>query len=111
MTDASGYQVQNRARASHLSVGDNVRLASASIFASNLAFSLGDATFKWISADFVIWQIFVIRSIIAIPPLIAIILLRFGSAYLAPRHFGWVALRSLMLTIMFVVYLSSLPHL
>jgi drug/metabolite transporter (DMT)-like permease len=96
---------------SNWSVGDNVKLAVASILASNLAFSLGDAAVKLISADFVLWQIFVTRSIIAIPLLITIILLRFSSTSLAPRHFGWVALRSLMLTFMLVAYLSSLPHL
>ena len=47
---------------------------------------------KLISADFVLWQILVTRSIIAIPLLIAIILLRFGSTSLAPL--GWVALRA-----------------
>jgi drug/metabolite transporter (DMT)-like permease len=93
------------------SVDDNVRLAVAAILASNLAFSLGDATIKLTSANFVLWQIFVIRSVIAIPPLIAIILLRFGSTSLAPRHFGWVTLRSLMLTLLLVAYASSLPHL
>jgi drug/metabolite transporter (DMT)-like permease len=103
--------MQNRARASHSSFGDNVRLAVASILASNLAFSLGDAAVKLISAKFVLWQIFVTRSVIAIPLLIAIIFLRFGPTSLAPRRFGWVALRSLMLTLMLVAYLSSLPHL
>jgi len=97
--------------ASSSSVGDNVRLAVAAILGSNLAFSLGDATIKLTSANFVLWQIFVIRSVIAIPLLIANVLLRFGSTSLAPRHFGWVALRSLMLTLMLVAYASSLPHL
>jgi drug/metabolite transporter (DMT)-like permease len=96
---------------SHSPVGDNVRLAVASILAGNLAFSLGDAAVKSISADLVLWQIFVTRSIIVIPLLIGIIFLQFGPTSLAPRHFGWVALRSLMLTLMLVAYLSSLPHL
>ena len=98
-------------RTSNSSVVDNVRLAVAAILGSNLAFSLSDAAIKLISADFVLWQIFVIRSIIAIPLLIAIILLRFRSTSLAPRHFGWVALRSLMLTLSLVAYASALPHL
>jgi drug/metabolite transporter (DMT)-like permease len=90
---------------------DNVRLAVAVILLTNLALSLGDAVVKQISADFVLWQIFVIRSIIAIPILIAVFRLRSRSASLAPRHFGWVALRSLMLTLMWVAYYSALPHL
>ncbi len=103
--------MQNRLPAPDSSVGDNVRLAVASILASNLAFSLGDAAVKLISAEFVLWQIFVTRSVIAIPLLIGIIVLRFRLKSLMPRHFGWVALRSLMLTLMLVAYLSSLPHL
>ena len=69
--------MQNRVRASDSSVGDNIRLAVAAILGSNLAFSLSDAAIKLISANFVLWQIFVIRSIIAIPLLIAVILLWF----------------------------------
>jgi drug/metabolite transporter (DMT)-like permease len=103
--------MQNRLPAPDSSLGDNVKLAVAAILASNLAFSLGDAAVKSISADLVLWQIFVVRSIIAIPPLIGVIVLLFGSTSLAPRHFGWVALRSLMLTLMLTAYLSSLPHL
>ena len=103
--------MQHRLSANYSSVGDNVKLAVAAILGSNLAFSLSDAAIKLISANFVLWQIFVIRSIIAIPLLIAVISLRFRSTSLAPRQFGWVALRSLMLTLMLVAYLSSLPHL
>jgi drug/metabolite transporter (DMT)-like permease len=90
---------------------DNVRLAVAAILSSNLAFSLSDAAIKLVSANFVLWQIFVIRSIISIPILIGVIFLGFRSTSLAPRRFGWVALRSLMLTLMLVGYLSALPHL
>jgi drug/metabolite transporter (DMT)-like permease len=90
---------------------DNVKLAIAVILLTNLALSLGDAAVKQISADFVLWQIFVIRSIIAIPILIAVFGLRPRSASLVPRHFGWVGLRSLMLTLMWVAYYSALPHL
>src|SRR5262245_239515 len=93
---------------SHSFVGDNVKLAVASILASNLVFSLGDATVKSISANFVLWQIFVTRSIIAIPLLIAVNFLRLGSSSLAPRQLGWVELRSVMLTLSFVAYFSFL---
>ena len=103
--------MQQRLRASDWPGGDNVRLAVAVILATDLALSLGDAAIKLISADFVLWQIFVFRSIIAIPVLIAIIRLRSRSASLVPRRLGWVALRSLMLTLMWVAYYAALPHL
>jgi len=103
--------MQKRLSASNSSDGDNVRLAVAVILATDLALSLGDAAIKHISAGFVLWQIFVIRSIIAIPIVIAVIRLRSRTASLAPRRLGWVALRSLMLTLMWVAYYSALPHL
>lgn len=103
--------MQKRLRASDSSGGDNVRLAVAVILATDLVLSLGDAVIKLISADFVLWQIFVVRSIIAIPVLIAVIRLRSRLASLAPRRLGWVALRSLMLTLMWVAYYAALPHL
>jgi drug/metabolite transporter (DMT)-like permease len=90
---------------------DNVRIAVAVILATSLALSLGDALIKMISADFVLWQIFVMRSFIAIPILFAIIRLRFHAISLLPRHLGWVALRSLMLAVMWVAYYAALPHL
>src|SRR5262245_42293146 len=52
--------------------GDNVKLAVSAIIMANLAFSLSDAAIKLISAKFVLWQILVTRSIIAIPLLMAI---------------------------------------
>ena len=71
--------MQHRLSANYSSVGDNIRLAVAAILGSNLAFSLSDAAIKLISANFVLWQIFVIRSVIAIPLLIAVISLWFPS--------------------------------
>jgi len=109
--NASGHHMQKRLQASESSGGDNVVLAVAVILATDLALSLGDAAIKLVSADFVLWQIFVFRSMIAIPCLIAIIRLRSRPASLAPRHLGWVALRSLMLTFMWVAYYAALPHL
>jgi drug/metabolite transporter (DMT)-like permease len=91
--------------------GDNVKLAVAVILATNLALSLGDAAIKHISANFVLWQIFVLRSLIAMPVLIAVIRLRYPALALAPRRLGWVALRSLLLTSMWVAYCLALTRL
>jgi drug/metabolite transporter (DMT)-like permease len=91
--------------------GDNVRLAVAVILATDFALSLGDAAIKQASTSFVLWQIFAIRSAIAIPILVAIIRLRFRTWPLLPRQPGWVVLRSLMLTLMWVAYYAALPHL
>jgi drug/metabolite transporter (DMT)-like permease len=108
---ASGLQSQAHASAVAPSSGDNVRLGVAVILATTLTLSLGDAAIKLLSTDFVLWQIFVLRSLIAIPVVVAIIKLRSRTASLMPRRIGWVALRSLMLTFLWVAYYAALPHL
>jgi len=91
--------------------GDNIPLAIAVILLTVLALSLGDALIKQTSTSFILWQIFVLRSVIAIPVLLAVIRYRDASMSLIPRVIGWTSLRSLMLTFMWVAYYASLPHL
>ena len=90
--------------------GDNVRLAVGAIVFTVFALSLGDALIKRISADIPIWQIFVLRSALAVPVLIAVMKVRDRSLPLAPNGIGWTALRSVMLTAMWVAYYAALPH-
>lgn len=54
---------------------DNIPLAVGVIILTVLALSLGDALIKMSSGSFVIWQIFVIRSMIAIPVLLLILIM------------------------------------
>lgn len=89
---------------------DNLVLAVVTILLTALALSLGDALIKLVSTDIVLWQIFVIRSVIAIPALVIIIRLRSMTTSLIPRRLGWTALRSVMLTSMWVAYYAALPH-
>lgn len=90
---------------------DNVRLAVSTILLTVFALSIGDALIKETSAEMVLWQIFVLRSLLALPLLLIILRLRFATVGLLPRAVGWTALRSLMLTLMWVTYYASLPHL
>ncbi len=90
---------------------DNIPLAIAVILLTVLSLSLGDALIKKTSTGFVLWQIFVLRSIIAIPVLLVVIRYRDASMLLIPETIGWTSLRSLMLTLMWVAYYASLPHL
>lgn len=90
--------------------GDNVRLAVFAIVFTVLALSLGDALIKQVSAAFPLWQIFVVRSILAIPLLIAVLKWRTRGHPLMPMNVGWTALRSLMLVAMWVAYYTALPH-
>ena len=90
--------------------GDNVALAITAILVTSVALALGDAIIKQISAGFLLWQIFVLRSAIAIPVVAAIAKSRNPTASLMPAAPGWTALRSLMLVLMWVAYYAALPQ-
>jgi len=90
---------------------DNVPLAAGIITLTVLALSLGDALIKLTSDNFVIWQIFVIRSIIAIPCLLIFMAIWARDSFKIPIALGWTMLRSLLLVLMWISYYISLPHL
>lgn len=90
---------------------DNLVLAVGTILFTVFALSLGDAVIKQISAGFVIWQIFVLRSVLIIPVLLVVIHFATGHGGLRPKQPLWTALRSAMLVAMWVAYYVSLPHL
>ena len=75
------------------------------------ALSLGDAFIKRFSSDFVLWQIFVLRSVIAVPCLLGFMLVLDRDALRWPSAAVWVAVRSLCLVAMWIFYYFSLPHL
>ena len=89
---------------------DNLPLAISAILFTVFALALGDAFIKRFSTDFTLWQIFVLRSVLALPVLTAFIKLRYKGTSLIPQFVTWTALRSLMLTIMWVAYYTALPH-
>lgn len=89
---------------------DNVPFAVAVIVFTVLALSLGDALIKFASGDFVIWQIFVLRSLLVVPVLLAYLRLRNPAALHIPAALGWTVLRSLLLVGMWVAYYAALPH-
>lgn len=91
--------------------GDNMPLAVSVIILTVLALSLGDALIKMTSGNFVIWQIFVIRSLIVIPILIVVLAAKMRGKLRLPEAMGWVTLRSLMLVGMWVCYYLSLTEL
>lgn len=92
------------------SPADNLKLAVVVIVFTVIVLSFGDALIKKVSADLVMWQIFVLRSLLAVPVLLAI--LRFWSpgVGLMPNAPGWTTVRSLMLVVMWIIYYASLPH-
>ncbi len=90
--------------------GDNLKLAVTAIVFTVFALSLGDALIKGISAELPLWQVFVVRSAIAVPALLLVAGARRRGLALRPLRPGWTALRSLMLTFMWVAYYAALPH-
>jgi drug/metabolite transporter (DMT)-like permease len=89
---------------------DNIKLAIGAILFTSCALSLGDAVIKQISAGFLLWQIFLVRSAIAIPVLVAIAMSRQQPVSLMPIALGWTAVRSMMLAVMWVAFYAALPH-
>lgn len=92
------------------SQSDNLFRGIPAILIAVLALSLGDALIKQQSSTFPLWQIFVMRSLIATPFLIYFIRIRACAVPIMPEQFSWTALRSLMLAFMWVAYYLALPH-
>ncbi len=89
---------------------DNLKLAVSAIILAALALSLSDAIIKSISVSFPLWQIYVLRSTLVLPVLIALISYRNPGLSLMPAAFGWSILRSGCLAIMWIAYYAALPH-
>lgn len=90
---------------------DNLPLAVTVIIFTVLALSMGDALIKFTSGEFVIWQIFVLRSMLVLPVLLVYLKLKTPDALCLPPALGWITLRSLMLVAMWITYYLALPNL
>ena len=77
------------------------------ILASVLTMAFADAVVKLVSADITVWQVFVARSLVAVP--ILVVLLKATGAGLRPRAPKWALLRSLLLLLTWIVFYASLP--
>lgn len=91
--------------------GDRIPLAVSVIILTVLVLSLGDAVIKMTSGNFVIWQVFVIRSLIAIPVLFGLLAAKAHGRLRPPNAIWWITMRSLMLIGMWICYYLSLPEL
>jgi drug/metabolite transporter (DMT)-like permease len=90
---------------------DNVPLGVATIIGTVLALSLGDALIKALGSGggMGLWQLFVVRSLLAFPVLLIGALALFGKDRLAPGSIKWIAIRSGLLAAMWIAYYLSLP--
>lgn len=83
--------------------------AIALILISVFLLSGADAVVKGVSADFPLWQIYIARSLFAVPILIGLSAFC-GIAQAARVIQPWIALRSILLTGMWIAYYIALPH-
>ncbi|POA52553.1 EamA/RhaT family transporter [Pseudomonas sp. FW507-12TSA] len=71
--------------------------------------SVSDAIIKAASAQISLWQLNVIRSLLAVVMLAALVLLRNGKDSLWPQSPGWATLRGLLLALMWIAFYAALP--
>lgn len=90
---------------------DNVPLGVITIIGTVFALSLGDALIKSLggSGGMGLWQLFAVRSLLALPVLLGGALVFLNRTRLAPKSVGWIALRSALLTAMWIAYYLALP--
>ena len=89
---------------------DNQILAIWVIIGTVFLLSLGDALIKNVQSDLVLWQIFVIRSWIALIVLVTILGVKFRHVSLWPKNLFWTITRSLLMGIMWIAYYVALPQ-
>lgn len=89
---------------------DNQILAIWVIIGTVFILSFGDAVIKNVHSDLVLWQIFVVRSWIALIVLLIILGVKFRSISLRPKDILWTLIRSLSMGIMWIAYYVALPH-
>lgn len=88
---------------------DNVPLGIVVIILTVFAMASADAVIKYVSATFTLWQIYVVRSLIVIPMIMAVMTLGPRQALAAGAIFGWPFLRGLMLAVMYVAIYAAMP--
>lgn len=86
---------------------DRIPLGILLILASVLTMAFADAVVKMVSADLTVWQVFVVRSLVALPALAAILV--FSRRRFRLRAPLWVFLRSLLLVLTWLAFYASLP--
>lgn len=89
---------------------DNQILAIWVIIGTVFILSFGDAVIKNVHSDLVLWQIFVVRSWIALIVLLIILGVKFRHISLRPKDILWTLIRSLLMGIMWIAYYVALPH-
>jgi len=80
--------------------------ATIAVVVSVLALSFGDAIIKLTGLSLPLWQMYILRSVFALPVLGLLLLKR---PRVSNGSFLWIMIRSLLLVLMWICYYSSLP--
>jgi drug/metabolite transporter (DMT)-like permease len=95
-------------------VGDPVRarlIGVASLCAGVAIFSLQDVIVKWLAGDYPIHEIMVIRSLVAMPLLLAFVRFESGWSALRTRRLGMLLARGAILLVCYTTYYLAVPAL
>lgn len=86
---------------------DNTTLGIGIILVSVLTMAFADAVVKLVSADLTVWQVFVARSLVAIPCIVTILaIIGVRITLLSPK---WVIIRSALLVLTWLAFYAALP--
>jgi len=86
---------------------DQVAEGIGIILLSVAMMAFADALVKLVSADLTLWQVFVTRSLVAIPLLI--VLSRVSGVVLRPSALKWTGIRSVLLVLTWLAFYAALP--
>ena len=89
---------------------DNLKLAVASVVTCVCVLSFGDAVIKRLASDFSLWQLYLLRSLLTIPVLLAWVATARDIHTLRPVALDWTVLRSTILATHWIGYYVALPH-
>ncbi|MEM9437705.1 MAG: DMT family transporter [Pseudomonadota bacterium] len=84
--------------------------AVLAVLGAGLCLSFGDAVVKLTSSGFSLWQVFTLRSGLAVLALGAFVVVARVSIKLGPSLMRWGVARSVLLVIMWLLYYAALPH-
>ena len=82
-------------------------LGAGIILVSVLTMAFADAVVKFVSADLTVWQVFVTRSLVAIPLLM--VLMAAAADRLTPRDPKWAFIRGGLLVLCWLAFYASFP--
>lgn len=91
-------------------VSMNVALGIKLVILAAFMISVQDAAFKLFTGDLTLWQIFALRGLVALPMLLLLAGMRGrGRMSVSEAYSFWPLMRSLCLTLAFVVFYAVLP--